>query len=218
MYTGVNYAGAEFGGGNLPGTINQDYRYPSDSGTDYFLNKGLKTFRLPFKMERIVTRDGDNVAFRNTADITNIDAFVNKVTAAGGTVILDPHNYARFNGAKIGEAGFPIEFFKNFWVLLANRYKSNPRVIFGIMNEPHGVGSPFWRSVCDVVVPAIRATGATNLILVPGDDWSGAHSWVSGGNAAAFEGFQDFNFAFEVHQYLDSDPLRLSVPPLVPNG
>ena len=52
---------------------------------------------------------------------------------------------------------------------------------------------------------AIRETGAANLILVSGNHWSGAHSWVSSDNDEVMAGFVDpgNNFAFEVHQYLD---------------
>jgi len=45
---------------------------------------------------------------------------------------------------------------------------------------------------------------------VPGSNWTGAHSWITGGsasNAAAFQNFRDpaGNYAIEMHQYLDPD-------------
>jgi len=72
-------------------------------------------------------------------------------------------------------------------------------------------------------VNAIRATGAAQLILVEGTckqystyhrhllifskAWTGAWTWSSSGNAAAFAALSDpiDNVAIEMHQYLDSD-------------
>ena len=48
----------------------------------------------------------------------------------------------------------------------------------------------------------------TQEILVPGSYWDGAWTWTTTDNAAVVgAGIQDpaHNFAFEVHQYLDSD-------------
>jgi endoglucanase len=75
------------------------------------------------------------------------------------------------------------------------------------MNEPTGISAEDWKAVAQSVTNAIRATGARNFLLVPGTDYSGAHSWVSSGNAAQMATFIDpaDNFAFEVHQYLDAE-------------
>jgi endoglucanase len=52
-YTGVNLAGAEFGEGSLPGTYGVNYIYPNNNEVGYFLDRGLNTFRLPFRWERL---------------------------------------------------------------------------------------------------------------------------------------------------------------------
>lgn len=58
---------------------------------------------------------------------------------------------------------------------------------------------------------AIRATGATNVVFVPGVAWTGAHSWnatfYGTPNAVVMATVRDpgNNYVFEVHQYLDSD-------------
>ena len=44
---GINLCGAEFGGKNLPGVINQDYIYPTEKEVQYFANKGFKLMVLP---------------------------------------------------------------------------------------------------------------------------------------------------------------------------
>jgi aryl-phospho-beta-D-glucosidase BglC (GH1 family) len=57
----------------------------------------------------------------------------------GAYCILDIHNYARWNGGIVGQGGPSNSDFATFWGLLAAKYASQSRVIFGIMNEPHDV-------------------------------------------------------------------------------
>jgi endoglucanase len=98
----------------------------------------------------------------------------------------------------------------DLWRRLALRYGGQD-VAFGLMNEPNNLPASTWSALAKRVVHAIRATGASNLILVPGSQWTGAHSWTRGNgretNGAAFAGFRDpgGNMAYEMHQYLDAD-------------
>ncbi len=207
QYTGVNLAGADFGEANLPGTYGTHYTYPTHAEVDYFVAKGMNIFRLPFRWERLQHRQLANF---DPAELARLDDIVNYATGKGANVLLDPHNYARYYGEVIGE-GVPVSAFTDFWRKLANRYKSNPRVIFGLMNEPHSMSTELWREAANEAIQTIRATGATNLILVPGNAWSGAHSWAQNWygtpNAVAMLDIRDRgnNYAFEVHQYLNGD-------------
>jgi endoglucanase len=76
------------------------------------------------------------------------------------------------------------------------------------MNEPNAVTPTQWLASANAAIAAIRGAGATTQqILVPGTDWDGADTWVSSGNAQVLgSGIVDpsHNFAFEVHQYLDT--------------
>jgi endoglucanase len=208
LYTGTNLAGADFGEGNLPGTYNIHYTYPTAAEVDYFIGKGLNTFRLPFRWERL--QQSLNSPF-NAAELARLDAFVNYATGQGAHVVLDPHNYARYHGNVVGTAALPNAAFANFWSRLADEYKDNERVIFGLMNEPNSMPTEQWRDAANAAITAIRNTGATNLILVPGNAWTGAHSWTQNWygtpNATAMLGIIDSgnNFAFDVHQYLDDN-------------
>ncbi len=207
-YTGVNLAGADFGENNLPGTYNVHYTYPTHSEVDYFVGKGMNTFRLPFRWERL--QQSQNAAF-NSAELARLDDIVNYATGKGAYVVLDPHNYARYYGTVIGQGNVPASAFADFWTRLANRYKTNNRVIFGLMNEPHDMTTELWRDDANVAISAIRATGATNLILVPGNGYTGAASWLLNWygtpNGTVMLSITDplNNFAFDVHQYLDTD-------------
>jgi hypothetical protein len=77
------------------------------------------------------------------------------------------------------------------------------------MNEPHDQSATTWLGSANAAIAAIRGAGAVSQeILVPGSYWDGAWTWTSTDNATVVgTGVQDpaHNFAFEVHQYLDSD-------------
>ena len=208
QYTGVNLAGAEFGEGSLPGTYNSNYTYPTQTEVDYFKGKGMNIARLCFRWERL--QQTTNAAL-NSSELNRLNTFVSATTAKGVSVILDPHNYARYYGTIIGSNSVPISAFSNFWWRVADIYRTNNRVIFGLMNEPNTMATEAWRDAANAAIVAIRATGATNLILVPGNAWTGAHSWSQNWygtpNATVMLTITDSgnNFAFDVHQYLDSD-------------
>jgi endoglucanase len=96
-YTGVNLAGADFAPDQLPGTYRTHYIYPTHAEIDYFTGKGMNVFRLPFLWERLQhTQFGDFDA----VELARIDDFVNYATGKGASVVLDPHNYARYYGTE----------------------------------------------------------------------------------------------------------------------
>jgi endoglucanase len=217
QYRGVNLASAEFsadawGNGALPGTHGADYIYPDPAYTsyssDYYIGRGMNTFRVPFRWERL--QPTRRAAF-DAAELTRLKTTVNRLAGKGMNVLLDPHNYARYRTALIGSSTVPVEDFSDFWWRLANEFKASPNVIFGLMNEPHDMPTEQWVSAANAAIGAIRNTGARNLILVPGNAWTGAHSWNQNwygtANASAMLQIGDSanNFAFEVHQYLDAD-------------
>jgi endoglucanase len=208
LYTGVNLAGADFDEGNLPGVYGVHYTYPTAAEVDYFVGKGMNTFRLPFRWERL--QQSLNSSF-NTAELNRLDNFVNYATGQGAYVVLDPHNYARYHGNVVGGGAVSNASFGDFWSRLANQYKDNERVIFGLMNEPNTMPTEQWRDAANAAIVAIRDAGATNLILVPGNAWTGAHSWTQNWygtpNSVAMLDIVDpgNNFAFDVHQYLDDN-------------
>jgi endoglucanase len=79
------------------------------------------------------------------------------------------------------------------------------------MNEPNEMPTEQWLAAANAAIAAIRRTGATNLILVPGNGFSSAASWSRSHygtpNARVMTGVVDpgNNWAYEVHQYLDDN-------------
>lgn len=207
-WRGVSLAGADFGETNLPGTYGTHYIYPSAASADHFRLKGMNIVRLPFRWERLQPALG--TAFDAT-ELARLRAFVDAVTATGVTVLLDPHNYARWHGNLIGSAAVTNSRFADFWSRLAAQFKANPRVAFGLMNEPHTMPTEQWLAAANAAIAAIRAAGANNLVTVPGNAWTGAHSWSQNWygtpNATVMKGIVDpgSHMLFEVHQYFDAD-------------
>jgi endoglucanase len=208
QWRGVSLAGAEFGGDRIPGTYNTDYIYPAASSVAYFKSKGMNMVRLPFSWERL--QPALNQPF-DAAELGRLTGFVRDVTATGVTVVLDPHNYARYRGNLIGSAQVPYAAFADFWSRLATELKGNTRVVFGLMNEPHDMPTEQWLSAANAAIAAIRAAGAGNIVAVPGNAWTGAWTWSQSyygtPNAVVMKGIVDpgRNMVFEVHQYLDTD-------------
>jgi endoglucanase len=204
-YRGVNLAGAEFGTG-IPGTENIDYKWPTAAEVDYFLGKGMNTFRIGFKWERMQpSANGELTA----AYVAKLDTLVSYATGKGASVILNPHNFARYYGVTVGSSAVPSSVFADFWRRIAARYKSNGRVIFNLVNEPHDMGTEQWANAANAAIAAIRSTGATNMLHVPGNGWTEAmnwsKTWYGTSNAKALLEIADSanNTVFEAHQYLD---------------
>ncbi len=98
-----------------------------------------------------------------------------------------------------------------FWTSVASFYKSDPAVLFDLYNEPHDIswscwlngcstGSPAWTTAgMQSLVNAVRATGATQPIMVGGLAWSNDLSgWLASKPAdpanALVASFHNYNF------------------------
>lgn len=215
MLRGVNLAGGEFGEGNVYAT---DYIYPPNGSLDYYVARGMNAFRVPFKWHRLQPDLGGELS---THDLAELDRIVDHAAAAGAYAILDPHDFGRRDGVIIGETDrVTSAHFADFWLRLAVHYRERQNVIFGLMNEPHDQDHEVLVSVLNEAIRAIRGTGSAGLILVPGNAWSGAHSWLTSGNGESMLKVVDpgQNYAFEPHQYLDSDSSGTSNECVVGSG
>ncbi len=213
-FRGTNLSGAEFGQGSLPGNFGTDYIYPDPTyaqgytSADYFVGKHMTLFRLPFMWERLQrTQNGD----LDTTELARLDMTVSDLNAKGATVILDPHNSARYFGQLAGSTTVPDSAFADFWSKVATHFAGNDKVLFGLTNEPHDMPTEQWRDAANAAIAAIRAAGAHQLILVPGNAYTGAWSWTqsfygtANGTVMLTISDPDDHYAYEVHQYLDSD-------------
>jgi endoglucanase len=209
-YTGVSLAGGEFYDPvKTPNPVyGKNFVYPTASEFHYFASKGMNVFRVQFLWETL--QPVPKKPFR-PEEIKRLQDVVALATSQGLTVLLDPHNYARYYGKIIGGPEVGDDDFADFWGRMAQAFKGNPHVWFGLVNEPHDMPTTQWLSAADAAIAAIRAAKAHNLILVPGNGWTGAGSWLDtwygGANGVVMLGVHDpeNHYAFEVHQYLDPD-------------
>ncbi|KAH6501173.1 hypothetical protein HBI55_049230 [Parastagonospora nodorum] len=207
IYAGVNSAGGEFAQSNLPGTFGTDYQFIEETAIDFFLDAGINTIRLPFLLERICPLETGLGKTFNETYFEELTAAVDHITSQGGYVILDAHNYMRYNnpamqpfsGSVIGNASdtkaATTENLAAFWTELSTRFLVNPNVIFGIMNEPHDMPTSLVLKNNQAMINAIRQTGAQQLIL--------SVNLLPEVLAAITDPLD--NFAFDMHLYFDND-------------
>ncbi|CAI7654040.1 unnamed protein product [Penicillium pancosmium] len=199
-WVGVSESGAEFGEGNIPGTLGTDYTWPETSKIQVLREAGMNIFRVPFLMERLVPS-----SLTGTLDATylsDLKSTVKFITDSGAYAVLDPHNYGRYSGSVISST----DNFKAWWKTVATEFASNEKVIFDTNNEYHDMDQTLVLNLNQAAIDGIRAAGATTqYIFVEGNAWTGAWSWTD--NNDNMKGLTDTEdkIVYEMHQYLDSD-------------
>ncbi|ORY72077.1 endoglucanase 1 [Pseudomassariella vexata] len=230
-YAGVAESGGEFGvwsatatkGTGLPGRFGIDYKFIDESTVATFVDsQKVNLFRVAFLLERMCPpATGLGATFNETHFDLYKQAIDYITVTKGAYAILDPHNYMRYNdpssqpysGSVIGNSSDPTAAttaqFGEFWGELAGRFKDNGKVIFGLMNEPHDMATSLVLANNQAAIDAIRAADAENLIIMPGNSWTGGHAWAEGTDpsSAIMQNFEDplGNTAIDIHEYLDVD-------------
>lgn len=231
-YAGVAESSGEFGvwsatstkGTGLPGRFGVDYAFINNAAVDVMVDQNkVNLFRVAFLLERMCPPSYGLGARFNETHFDYFKQAIDYITITKKAyAILDPHNYMRYNdpssqpfsGSVIGNTTDPtaatVDQFASFWGELARRFADNENVIFGLMNEPHDMPSSLLLSNLQAAVTSIRASGAKNLIIAPGNSWTGGHAWTQGGSEASSEWLWKLkdpqgNLAIDIHEYLDSD-------------
>ncbi len=193
------------------------YLFVTTQDIDYLLSKGCTCFRLLFGWEAMQPTPSGAIpssVANHATYFAKFKAVVDYATSKGASVIIDIHDgmdadFAAYYGVPVGSLyqGYPVSgLLANLWSRLATIFKGNPRVIFGVTNEPHDISNATWFSGAQLVIDAIRVAGATNLIVMPGDNWTGAGSWVTSGNGVAWNLTDPLNnLAVQVHLYADAN-------------
>ncbi|KFY81961.1 hypothetical protein V500_10939 [Pseudogymnoascus sp. VKM F-4518 (FW-2643)] len=218
---GVNIAGFDFGCGNTNGDYSssgvtaplasQGHADGVGQMNHFVRDDGLNVFRLPVCWQYLV-----NGVLGGTLDSNNFgvyDQLVQGCLATGAYCVVDIHNYARWNGQIVGQSGGAVTngHLASVWYQLAAKYASQAKVIFGVMNEPHDLDINTWATTVQWAVDSIRNAGATSqMILLPGTDYTAAGSLISTGSASALGAVVNLdgshtNLIFDIHQYLDSN-------------
>lgn len=194
---GVNLSGAEFGGTAF---------YQTTADADVYLDKGFNGIRYPHKMERLMPTLGGALA---SPDKDSYKTIVDHITITKEKYcIIDPHNYIRYDGNIMGSDEFSARDLVDYWEKMADHLGQNDKVIYNLMNEPYGIPPRELADGMRACVAALRAKGYYNLILIPGDFYTKAKTFVSNQNFAQYAGVKFdpvLNWGFEVHQYFDPD-------------
>ena len=194
-YFGVNVSGPEF--------QNAMYTDGSYKGYQYFHSKGLTMIRIPFKWERLQpTLLGD-------LDSEQLNTYTNMIVSAekaGESVIIEPHNFAQYNGKALTAAD--QNNFSDLWDKLAQKFKNNTGVWgYELMNEPHDIPGDCqtWQTLSQSAITAIRKTDTTHYILVPGYSWQSALDWQNASDC--LKNLQDpaDKLIYSAHEYFDED-------------
>lgn len=202
-YRGVNLAGMEFNSGKIPGRYGWDYISPKESEFAYYAGKGMNVFRIPVLWERLQPALNGPL---DPAELGRLQQIVEMGEKYHAHIIVDIHNYGRYRGKVIGSDDVTPASFADVWRRLAEVFKEEPAVMFGLMNEPQLSSADSWAQVQQQAIDAIRGTGARNDILVSGIGWDGAHNFPQlNGDALAALRDPAQNLVYEVHQYFDSN-------------
>lgn len=215
---GINLAGCEGGYGFSSLVADKGYAVHKNETIDYYYTSGVRVLRFLFSWERMQSMLGGPVpAYAEYFD--HYKATVDYATSKGMTVILAPWQASTAGGA--GGAcyrGAPVTGgqFADFWSKMSGLFKSNPLVEINLINEPNNMNTVVWFSMAQSAITAIRAAGFAGRIHVPGNGWTGAHSWNSSwydtaptkvSNAYGWLKLSDplNNLIVEVHTYADTD-------------
>ncbi|MFF7177106.1 cellulase family glycosylhydrolase [Streptomyces sp. NPDC008121] len=224
---GVNRSGGEFmcvqGHGIFDGPVD-------DASVRAIAEWEADTVRIPLNEECWLGLDNIDPAYRGAAYIDAVKGLVGRVLAHGMTPIVELHwTHGLYTGNSAGcsdvhascQKPMPgARYTPAFWTSVAETFKNDRRVVFDLFNEPYpdratptaGQAWTCWRDggTCPGIgyevagmqdlLDAVRATGARNLVLVPGIAYSNDLSqWLAhaptdpAGNLAAAWHVYNFN-------------------------
>ncbi|MFI8521692.1 cellulase family glycosylhydrolase [Streptomyces sp. NPDC085481] len=192
---GVNRSGGEFmcvqGHGIFDGPVD-------DASVQAIADWKANTVRIPLNEECWLGLDNIKPEYRGTNYINAVKDLVGRVIAHGMTPVVELHwTYGRYAGNSAGCADVhascqkpmpDARYSPAFWSSVADTFRNDGRVVFDLFNEPYpdratstaGQAWTCWRDggTCPGIgyevagmqdlVDAVRATGARNLLLVPG--------------------------------------------------
>ena len=187
---GVNFSGSE---GNI---------YPVEPAFsnywNYYAGKQLNLIRIPFSWERIQpTLNGP----LNATVLAKLDNIVNAAGSRGMSVILDLHNYTKYNGVLISATGTPnYSNLQNVWQQLAAHFNGNPAVYgYDLMNEPV-CDIATWNGACQAAINGVRTSDQGHAVFVEGVNWSHAEGWAKT-NATLNVTDPSNNIIYSAHSY-----------------
>jgi endoglucanase len=203
FYVGANLAGLEFTPWKMPGTPHFDYAVPTPEELDYLNSRNLTIIRLPFRWQRVQSELGGALDDTYLGFITDTVDFAG---ARGMKIILDVHDYGKYGSDKIGDGVVTSQHFADLWTRLATAVVGKPGLGgYDLMNEPQNMPSPdAWPAAAQAAIDAIRTVDTSTPIIVEGDNWASAASWLKYNSDLILTDPSD-NLIYSAHTYFDRD-------------
>ena len=221
-FPGVSLAGAEFGADSAvfsntrPGRVEIDYTFPDQRTIEYFSRHGVKLLRIPFRWERVQPKLGGKLDRSHVEALRRVCRLAQRF---GCRVLLDVHNYGRYRVDQNGrprtcvideaiDGSVPVSrhHFADLWRRLAQEFRQeNGVVAYGLMNEPHDMGSSDWKAISQRAVDAVRSVDRVTRVVVAGDQWSSAEHFLAINGTSAWIRDPTDKTIYEAHCYFDHD-------------
>ncbi len=127
-----------------------------------------------FQSVRIVLQSFDYIDANGKLDptwLSTLDTMVKGALDQGLVVILDEHDFLPC-AADLAACQTKL---RAFWSQIAPRYSdASNRLIFEILNEPHGqVTDEIWNGMAADMLALIRTTNPTRNVIIGGGQWNG---------------------------------------------
>jgi len=218
----MNIAGLEFGTllpgfcAEHPGKIGRDYVQTRARTYDLLADQGFKTFRIPFRWERIQPVLGGPL---DPDAVQQLRFQANLAARVEGKIILDLHNYGRYVRAldsgpvecQMGQdhnGWVPLtkDDFADLWARISYALCGLPEVAgYGLMNEPHDLGPGVWVEASTAAAEAIRGCGDDTPLYVSGDRWASSMHWNQVNPSRPWISERKGPVIYEAHCYFDHD-------------
>jgi hypothetical protein len=188
--------------------------------------------RVPLNEDCWLAINGAPAQYSGSAYQTQIANFVSLLRQNGLYVILDLHWNNGGTGQSNGQQQMAdADHAPDFWTGVATAFKGDQGVVFDLYNEPHDISWSCWlNGGCQVngwnvagmqqLLNAVRATGATNVIMAGGLSYAGDLSqWLQnkpsdpmGNLAASFHTYNQTNCADSGCWTSQIQPVAAQVP------